>query len=153
MTKGELLEEIEALIKLQEESISAIEQGDKRPHSRDFYLGRIDILKEMRTNAKLLGRKTFGHGPDAQEYRWEFVETGRGHPDPGEWELVGRMGPGHYHFDLGECFQEAVHAAQRRPDLTIKIEIFMPEREVIGFLKDGRFLTPDRMSSLIEKER
>lgn len=153
MTKIELLEEIEALIKLQEKAIDEIEQGHKVRYSKDHYLGRIDILKEMRISAGLLGRKTFGHGPDDQEYRWEFVETSHLHPDPGDWELVGRIGKGHYYFDFSECYQEAILESRKKPDSTIKIEIFMPEREVIGFLKNGQFLTPDKMSTIIKRER
>jgi len=61
-----------------------------------------------------------------QEYRWEFVEIGQGH----------------HHRELDCCFQAAVLNSRKKPDLLIKIEIFRPEseREVIGFLKDGRFL-------------
>lgn len=63
-----------------------------------------------------------------QEFRWEFVEIGQGH----------------YHSDLCECMKEAVHEARKKMHHTIKIEIFRPRREVIGFLKDGEFLTPNR---------
>ncbi|GAI62704.1 unnamed protein product [marine sediment metagenome] len=72
-----------------------------------------------------------------QEFRWEYVGIGQGH----------------YHSDIGDCFQLAVDVSRKNPNHTIKIEIFRPKREVIGFLKDGEFITPDRMSAIIEKER
>jgi len=63
-----------------------------------------------------------------QEYRWEFVEIGQGH----------------FHSDLGDCFSEAVLKSHRRPNHIVKVEVFRPKREVIGFLKDGEFRTPSR---------
>jgi len=72
-----------------------------------------------------------------QEFRWEFVDIGQGH----------------YHSDLCECFQDAVREARKKIPHTIRIEIFRPRREVIGFLKDGKFLTPDQMDEIIENER
>ena len=72
-----------------------------------------------------------------QEYRWEYVEIGQAH----------------YHSDIGDCFRVAIDMSRKNPDQTIKIEVFRPKREVIGFLKDGRFLTPNQMDAIIEKER
>ena len=63
-----------------------------------------------------------------QEFRWEFVEIGQGH----------------FHSNICDCFQDAVQAARNKPNHFIKFEIFRPKREVIGFLKDGKFLTPTR---------
>lgn len=63
-----------------------------------------------------------------QEFRWEYLEIGQGH----------------YHSDIGDCFQVAVDVSRKNPNHTIKVEIFKPKREVIGFLKDGEFLMPKR---------
>lgn len=69
MTKTKLLEEIKALIKIQKEKIDALEHGHKARHSKDRYLGRIEILEEMLINVKLLGRTVFG-SRKAGEEKW-----------------------------------------------------------------------------------
>ena len=72
-----------------------------------------------------------------QEYKWGFIGTSQGH----------------FTSYLGECFFEAVLESQKKSNHTIKVEIFLPKREVIGFLKDGEFITPDGMNEIIESER
>lgn len=58
------------------------------------------------------------------ECRWEFKEIGQGH----------------YHIDFLDCVTEAVGASRKRPDLTVVIEKFRPERKPIVSLKNGKLI-------------
>lgn len=64
MTKTKLIEEIEAMLKGNKKMVTAIENGNKPPftlsHSKDHYLGRIEMLEEILISVKLLGRTVFG---------------------------------------------------------------------------------------------
>jgi len=61
---------------------------------------------------------------EMKEYRWEFE----------------KIGQGHYFLDLLNCLRDAEFMSTIKPDLTIMVEQFRPERKKLAVLKAGQVI-------------
>ena len=59
-----------------------------------------------------------------KEYRWEFE----------------KIGQGHYFLDLLNCLRDAEFMSTIKPDLTVMVERFRPERKKLVVLKAGQVI-------------